>query len=60
MKAVKLVHQGELDSLTLVAGDGDFLDMLRFLKDDLHKDLSLFSYKSSCADVLKKVVQDDD
>lgn len=59
MKAMELAYKNELDSLTLIAGDGDFRDCIEFLTKTAGKKVSLFGYKNSFNDSLKNVATKD-
>ena len=54
MTAMKLAYKGELGSMTLVAGDGDFRDLLEFVCDDMQKDVFMFAWKQSLPKALRK------
>jgi uncharacterized LabA/DUF88 family protein len=47
MKAMKIAFSNQLDMLVLIAGDGDFKDMVEFLTETLYKKVWVFGYKSS-------------
>jgi uncharacterized LabA/DUF88 family protein len=47
MKAMKAAMTGSLNTLILLAGDGDFHDMVQFLKEDMAKKVWIFGYKES-------------
>lgn len=55
MKAMELAYTNELDSLTLVAGDGDFRDCVEFITKTVQKKVSIFGYKSSFNESLTSV-----
>lgn len=44
MQAMKHACKDELNSLTLLAGDGDFRDLVEFIKVDQGKEVSIFCY----------------
>ena len=44
MKAMKSVYAQQLDTLVLVAGDGDFKDFIEFLTETLYKTVWVFGY----------------
>ena len=52
MKAMELAYKQELDSLTLVAGDGDFRDCVEFLTKTAKKKVSIFAYEASFNETL--------
>jgi hypothetical protein len=47
MKAMKSVYAGQLDTLVLLAGDGDFKDLLEFLTETLFKKVYVFGYSAN-------------
>jgi uncharacterized LabA/DUF88 family protein len=44
MKAMKTAYAGQLDTLVLLAGDGDFKDLIEFLTEHLYKKVWIFGY----------------
>ena len=44
MKAMKSAFAGQLDTLILLAGDGDFKDLIEFLTETLYKKVWIFGY----------------
>ena len=55
MKAMELAYKRELESLTLVAGDGDFRDCVEFITQTVGKKVSIFGYEASFNDTLTAV-----
>jgi len=47
MKAMKAVVANQLETLALVAGDGDFKDMIEFLTDTHHKKVAVFGWSAN-------------
>lgn len=47
MKAMKIAFSNQLGSLVLIAGDGDFKDMVEFFTETLYRKVWIFGYKSS-------------
>lgn len=47
MKAMKIAFTNQLDTLVLLAGDGDFKDMVDFITGTLYKKVWILGYKSS-------------
>jgi hypothetical protein len=47
MKAMKIAFYNQLESLVLIAGDGDFKDMVEFFTEQLYRKVWIFGYKSS-------------
>ena len=47
MKAMKIAFSNQLEQLVLIAGDGDFKDMVEFFTQTLYKKVFVFGYKSS-------------
>ena len=47
MKAMKIAFSNQLEQLVLIAGDGDFKDMVEFFTETLYKKVWVFGYKSS-------------
>lgn len=47
MKAMKIAFSNQLETLVLLAGDGDFKDMVEFLTETLYKKVWIFGYKPS-------------
>ena len=47
MKAMEHAYNNELTELTLLAGDGDFRDLVVFLKERAGKKVHVFSYQDS-------------
>jgi uncharacterized LabA/DUF88 family protein len=47
MKAMKLAFSNQLDNLCLIAGDGDFKDMVEFFTETLFRPVWIMGYKSS-------------
>jgi uncharacterized LabA/DUF88 family protein len=45
MKAMKIAFSNQLETLVLIAGDGDFKDMVEFLTETLYKKVWIFGYK---------------
>lgn len=45
MTAMKFACKRELGSLTLLAGDGDFRDLIEFVSRDMDKAVFMFMYK---------------
>jgi uncharacterized LabA/DUF88 family protein len=45
MKAMKLAFHGKVDSLVMLAGDGDFKDMVSFFSETLNKNVWIIGYK---------------
>jgi len=43
-----------MDALVLVAGDGDFIDMLDFVADELKKKIIIFGWSSCTSHKLKE------
>ena len=43
-----------MDALVLVAGDGDFKDMLEFVKDKIDKKVIIFGYTANTSNSLKE------
>ena len=55
MKAMELAYKQELDSLTLLAGDGDFRDCVEFITKTVKKKVSIFAYEASFNETLTQV-----
>ena len=55
MKAMELAYKNELDSLTLIAGDGDFRDCVEFITKTVGKKVSMFGYSASFNESLSLV-----
>ena len=55
MKAMELAYKNDLDSLTLVAGDGDFRDCVEFLTKTAGKRVCLIGYTASFNSTLTQV-----
>ena len=53
MKVMNAAFKGNMDSLVLVAGDGDFKDMLDFVSETLQKKIIVFGWNSCTSYVLK-------
>lgn len=47
MKAMKIAFSNQLESLVLIAGDGDFKDMVEFFTETLYKKVWIFGYRAS-------------
>jgi len=47
MKAMKIAFSNQLETLVLIAGDGDFKDMVEFFTENLYKKVWIFGYRSS-------------
>ena len=47
MKAMKIAFSNQLEQLVLIAGDGDFKDMVEFFTETLYKKVWVFGYKYS-------------
>ena len=47
MKAMKVAFAGQLDTLVLLAGDGDFKDLIEFLTETLYKKVWIFGYQAN-------------
>lgn len=47
MKVMTLAYQNKLNSLVLVAGDGDFRDMVDFVVNTMQKPVYIAGYKAS-------------
>jgi hypothetical protein len=47
MKAMKIAFSNQLETLILIAGDGDFKDMVEFFTETLYKKVWIFGYRSS-------------
>jgi len=45
MKAMRVAFSNQLEQLVLVAGDGDFKDMVEFFTETLYKKVWVFGYK---------------
>lgn len=52
MKAMKIAFSNQLEQLVLIAGDGDFKDMVEFFTETLYKKVWVFGYKSSLSSSL--------
>ena len=50
-----MAYKNELDSLTLVAGDGDFRDCIEFITKTVGKKVSVFGYNASFNGSLSQV-----
>ena len=59
MKAMKIAFQNQLDTLVLIAGDGDFKDMIEFITETLFKKVWIFGYKSSLSPSLYEKASSD-
>ena len=55
MKAMESAYKNELDSLTLIAGDGDFRDCVEFITKTVGKKVSIFGYEASFNESLTQV-----
>lgn len=44
---MKIAFSNQLEQLVLIAGDGDFKDMVEFFTETLYKKVWIFGYKSS-------------
>ena len=53
MVGMKYAYKRQLESLTLLAGDTDFLDMVEFVVDEMGKSVNLVSYSDSISSNLK-------
>ena len=60
MTAMALAWKRELASLTLIAGDGDFRDLIEFVSRDMDKAVFMFMYKQSCPSYLKEFTNNQD
>lgn len=47
MKAMKIAFSNQLEQLVLIAGDGDFKDMVEFFTETLFKKVWVFGYRAS-------------
>ena len=47
MKAVEHLYLDRLTELTLLAGDGDFRDLVSFIKEKAKKKVHIFSFQGS-------------
>jgi len=47
MKAMKSAFAGQLDALVILAGDGDFKDLIEFVTQTLNKKVYVFGYTSN-------------
>lgn len=47
MKAMKIAFSNQLETLVLIAGDGDFKDMVEFFTENLYKKVWIFGYRAS-------------
>lgn len=54
MKAMKIAYSNQLQVLVLLAGDGDFKDMVEFLTETLYKKVWVLAYKSSLSASLQE------
>ena len=53
MKVMNAAFSGQMDCLILLAGDGDFKDMLEFVTDNIKKRVVVFGYSANTSAVLK-------
>ena len=47
MKVMNIAFQNQLDTLVLLAGDGDFRDMVSFVTETLYRKVYIVGYKGS-------------
>lgn len=59
MKAVKLAFSNQLNTLILIAGDGDFKDMVEFIRESLFKNVWIFGYKENLSPALYEKASPD-
>ena len=59
MKVMKIVHKGALESLVLVAGDGDFKDLVEYLTEDLLKNVYIVAFRESLSPSLQEKTDPD-
>ena len=55
---ISLHNQPNLDTLVLLAGDGDFFDMVKFMKEILNKKVYLVGWSASMNEDLRNFVGD--
>lgn len=59
MKAMKIAFSNQLEQLVLIAGDGDFKDMVEFFTETLYKKVWIFGYKASLSASLHEKASPD-
>jgi len=53
-KMLSLTCEGQLDTLILLAGDGDFVEAIKYLRDVQHKHVYIVGYQNSVSQNLKE------
>ena len=52
MKVMQVAYESKVEKVILVAGDGDFIDLINFVKKTLHKEIFIVGYQHSMSNTI--------